>query len=159
MPISSTVWIRALLVVGGLARAAVGQTPAEPTAPPPAASPPALTSPSADAAPQIAPDNEEDAPDWDKPVQDSASAREFIRALAASHLPQKYENNKQWGKKRRVTTGVKVSLDGLRVDSERRVKEVNDGSWKRYRIDRKPGDDSLELAVERVEQQIGRAHV
>lgn len=166
-----------MLFVG--AATATGQVPPEPAssvtplpAPPPLlkpdqtatvdepAEPAAAEAAAAEAAAEDDDDDDEPVPDWDRPVQDSASAREFIRSLAASHIPAHYENMKQWGQKKRVTTGLKVSLDGLRVDSERRVKEVNDGTWKRYRIDRKPGEDSLQLVVERVEQRDdGTLHV
>lgn len=84
-------------------------------------------------------------------LMDSAELRKFVESLARKHIPAQYEDTREWGKTKRVQTGLKVSLDGLRVDSERRLREVNHGTWKRYRIDRHPGPDAIQLVVERVE--------
>ncbi|MFO0816967.1 MAG: hypothetical protein U1A77_03425 [Pirellulales bacterium] len=86
-------------------------------------------------------------------LMDSAELRKFVESLALKHIPAHYEDTREWGKTKHVQTGLKVSLDGLRIDSERRMREVNHGNWQRYRIDRHPGPDSLQLVVERVEQK------
>ncbi len=75
-----------------------------------------------------------------------------LEALIRAHLPNHYEDKKHWGKTKEVWSGVKVSLDGLRIDSERRLKRVNHGQWKRYRIDLTQPNERLALSVENVHE-------
>lgn len=152
---STLLWSAFLAGVVLVERSVVAQMAAGPPLAPPllAPSPIVEASPFADTA-------DEPANSWDAPIQDSASLRKFVQSIAVNHLPVRYENTKQWGQTKKVFSGLKVSLDGLRVDSERRTKEVNHGTWKRYRIDLAPGPDSLQLVVDRVEQkEDGRLHV
>jgi hypothetical protein len=76
-------------------------------------------------------------PDTTAPVSFTPPAefQEFITGLAREHLPDKYEKHKNWGDTKRVWAGVKLERDGLRVETRRRYREVNDGPWQMYRID------------------------
>src|SRR5687767_5895459 len=57
----------------------------------------------------------------------------LVRSILLQNLPREYENAKNWGQTKRRWNGVDVSLDGLRLDTKRRWKEVNHGTWTRYR--------------------------
>jgi hypothetical protein len=57
----------------------------------------------------------------------------LVRSLLIQNLPREYENSKNWGQTKRRWNGVDVSLDGLRLDTKRRWKDVNHGTWSRYR--------------------------
>lgn len=70
-----------------------------------------------------------------------------LEALIRTHLPHEYESRKEWGKTKEVWSGVKVSLDGLRIDSERKRKRVNHGQWNRYRIELARPGERLALSV------------
>ena len=125
---------------GGLSGGSSGRTFAQtaPAAPPvpPAASPSPVAVP----------------PPLPVPVANPEELRRLIEEMALKYFPDKYENTKQWGQTKNVFSRLKVSLDGLRVDSERVNREANHGTWKRYRIDLAPGADALQLRVERAEQ-------
>lgn len=59
---------------------------------------------------------------------------QLVTAIARSHIPHNYENWKQWGKTSQRFDGLHISLDGLRLKTKRRKKEVNHGTWKMYRV-------------------------
>jgi hypothetical protein len=56
----------------------------------------------------------------------------LIRSLLLTSLPREYENSKHWGQTKPRWDGLHISLDGLRLDTKRRWKEVNHGTWTRY---------------------------
>jgi len=61
--------------------------------------------------------------------------QELVTAIVREQLPDKYEKTKNWGQTKRVWAGLKVERDGLRLETRRRYREVNDGPWQKYRID------------------------
>jgi hypothetical protein len=61
--------------------------------------------------------------------------QELVTAIVREQLPDKYEKSKNWGQTKRVWAGVKLERDGLRLETHRRYREVNDGPWQKYRID------------------------
>jgi hypothetical protein len=102
--------------------------PARPIAPPPAA-----LAPPANVAPQIKP----------PPAPPSAGAKSYAvrpplidmtEALIAESLPRNYSDARHWEKQKHFTTGLDVDLDGLRLDTARRKKLLNHGTWKRYDV-------------------------
>lgn len=70
-----------------------------------------------------------------EPFTPPAEFQELVTAIAREHLPDQYEKRKNWGQTRRVWAGVKVERDGLRLETRRRYREVNDGAWQVYRIE------------------------
>lgn len=60
---------------------------------------------------------------------------QWVRWLCLMNLPPNVEDTRRWGKQRRVWDGVDVKLDGLRLDTKRRWKMANDGTWSRYLIE------------------------
>ena len=69
----------------------------------------------------------------------------LIRSILLGNLPREYENAKNWGQTKRRWDGLHVSLDGLRVDTKRRWKEVNHGTWTRYRAWLIDPENSLQI--------------
>lgn len=85
-------------------------------------------------------------------VGSDGSLAQLIRSLALANVPKRYVNDKQWGQQKWVWRGVKVSLDGLRVDSEPRWKLVNHGGWKKYEIELSDRPDALTLDIKNMRQ-------
>lgn len=59
---------------------------------------------------------------------------ELLTAVARDQLPHDYENRKHWGRTTEIWDGLHIARDGLRIKTKRRKKEVNDGTWKMYRV-------------------------
>jgi hypothetical protein len=59
----------------------------------------------------------------------------WVRWFALKNLPPNIEDNRKWGKQRKVYDGVAWKWDGLRLDTKRRWKLVNHGTWSRYFIE------------------------
>ncbi|MCA9063438.1 MAG: hypothetical protein KDA96_10275 [Planctomycetaceae bacterium] len=58
-------------------------------------------------------------------------ATQAIRAMVLMLLPQQFEDDDDWGAEKRIQSGLDVDVDGLRIETRRRWKTVNHGSWKR----------------------------
>lgn len=58
---------------------------------------------------------------------------ELVTGLVRSHLPDQYEKRKNWGQTTDVWDGLHMSLDGVRLKTKRKKKQVNHGAWTMYR--------------------------
>lgn len=59
---------------------------------------------------------------------------DMAESLIAESLPRSYSDARHWDKQKHFTTGLDVDLDGLRLDTARRKKLLNHGTWKRYDV-------------------------
>ena len=79
-------------------------------------------------------------PDPPKSEVSRASAKEleelsgWVRWVCLMNMPEDIEDTRRWGQQRQVIDGLDVKLDGLRVDTKRRWKMVNDGSDSGHRL-------------------------
>src|SRR5688572_551283 len=85
----------------------------------------------------------------------SESFQAWITDLVRDQLPEQYEKKKNWGKTKRVFAGWDVEADGLKVETRRRWKEANDGTWTSYRVTPIDPDKHFAVRVERIEQLTG----
>ena len=58
-------------------------------------------------------------------------ANDFIKAMMISLLPPTYVDDDDWGGEKKIQSGLNVRMDGLKVKTSRRWKNVNHGTWKR----------------------------
>jgi hypothetical protein len=68
---------------------------------------------------------------------EAAKARTFnslLTDVVREHLPREYEDNRHWGMTTKRWDGLHVHREGWEIKTRRRWKEVNDGTWRRYRI-------------------------
>ena len=77
----------------------------------------------------------------------------FVTTVALEHLPDKYEKAKNWGNTKRVWAGIDVERDGLRIETRRRYREVNDGAWQKYRIDLIRPEKHFHVEVANIRQE------
>ena len=59
----------------------------------------------------------------------SESFQTWVTDLVREQLPEHYEKSKNWGHTKKVFAGWKFEQDGLRIETRRRWKDVNDGTW------------------------------
>lgn len=121
-------------------RAPLRSSPPHPPAPhPPATRPPATGHPNV-------------RPQPNGPViTDDATALASVRFLAnvaLRHVPQRFEGDRHWGDTRKVWSGVKVKIDGGRLRTHRRFREVEHGRWIRYQVQLPPQGLSLDDSVQ-----------
>lgn len=80
----------------------------------------------------------------------AGGSQSLLRELVLNALPAEYENTKQWGQTKRVWDGVDLSLDGLRLDTKRRWRDVNHGTWKRYKAWLISPHETFDFAIENI---------
>jgi hypothetical protein len=76
-----------------------------------------------------------------------AQTQSLLRDIAIAAIPLEYENDKQWGKTKEVWNGVHLKMDGLKLKTQRKRKEVNQGTWKRQRISLVEPDKNLHIQI------------
>jgi hypothetical protein len=59
----------------------------------------------------------------------------WLTQFVLQNIPHEFEDKRQWGKTGYVWDGLKISNDGLQIKTKRRKKQVNDGTWKMYRVE------------------------
>ena len=79
----------------------------------------------------------------------------WVTELVREQLPAEYEKSKNWGHTRRVVAGVDFKADGLKIETHRRWKEVNDGTWTRYKVTPLEPEKHFAVRVEHIEQLTG----
>lgn len=72
---------------------------------------------------------------------------QWVRWFTLKNLPPNIEDNRKWGKQKKVVDGVDMQWDGLRFDTKRRWKMADHGTWSRYFIELIDPADRLEIQV------------
>jgi len=111
---------------------------------PPATSPPATS-------PDVAPSGSQ-LPETFTP---SDEFQQWITELAREHLPDKYEKTKNWGNRTKVWDGVKLRLEDGRLETKRRWKEANDGTWYKYRVDLVEPENHFDIRIQNIRETGG----
>ncbi len=79
-------------------------------------------------------------------------APELISQIAghiiAAEIPCEFEGSKDWGRTKRMTTGLRSYGNFFKFDIHRDRNEVNDGIWKRYRLALIDPDKNLDVKIE-----------
>jgi hypothetical protein len=88
------------------------------------------------------------------PVENSLSPElvGWIRWLVLQNIPESYEDNKQWGKQKAVFEKLDIDIRGLRIDSEKKYKKVNQGTWTRYFIELVDPAEKLKFEISNLTQ-------
>ena len=61
----------------------------------------------------------------------SPPATQFITGMILMLLPDTYSDDDDWGMQKKIQSGLNVDVDGLKVHTSRRYKDVNHGVWRR----------------------------
>jgi hypothetical protein len=59
---------------------------------------------------------------------------ELVTRIVLDVMPHEIVQDKDWGKTRQIWDGVRIRWEGNRLDTRRRWKTVNHGTWKRYEV-------------------------
>lgn len=75
----------------------------------------------------------------------------WLTELIRDNLPPTYEDDRKWGKTKEVWNGVRLRREGLKIETERRIRTVKSGSWTRYKIALVDPDRLLHVQFDRLE--------
>jgi len=56
----------------------------------------------------------------------------WIVFLAENYMPREYNNEKKWGIQKTVFDGWELRREGIKLETKRRWKDVNHGTWTKY---------------------------
>ena len=59
---------------------------------------------------------------------------EWLEKMIRANLPEDYEDDRKWNRQKEVWDGIKLRREGLKIETKRKKKLVNAGTWTRYRI-------------------------
>ena len=88
-------------------------------------------------------------------AEDARALSELIRELVLNNAPHEYEDTKKWGGTKEVWAGLKVSHDGILLKTKRRTKQVNHGTWERYRAWLIEPEKELKIRLENLRTEPG----
>ncbi len=74
-------------------------------------------------------------------------AKSFLKTMLMQTLPQDYKKSKGWGDTRKRWDGLHIKSDGFKIRTKRRWKEVNHGTWKKYRVTMVDPDEHLTVRI------------
>lgn len=60
------------------------------------------------------------------------SIDQLVTKLVLENIPHHYEETKDWGKQDERWDGIEFRREGLKIETKRRKKTVNHGTWKKY---------------------------
>jgi len=75
----------------------------------------------------------------------------WLTKLIRDNLPPTYEDDKKWGKTKKVWNGVRLRREGFRLETESRIRTVNTGTWTRYQIKMVEPEQRVHVRFDRLE--------
>ena len=84
------------------------------------------------AAPELAPPSPVD--ELATQLSRTETVQSLVTSIVLENIPHQYEDKRKWGQTKQVFDGLKLRREGLRIETKRRWKQVNHGTWKRYHI-------------------------
>jgi hypothetical protein len=73
---------------------------------------------------------------------------EIAAQAVAEAIPRGYDRTKDWGRTRKITTGVRSSGNFFKFDIHRQKSDVNHGVWKHYRVVLVEPEKNLRVRIE-----------
>src|SRR4051812_6798069 len=73
---------------------------------------------------------------------------QLVTPLIAEAVPREFEGKKDWGKTKKVTTGLRSEGNFFKFDIHSKKTEVNDGIWKKYRVTLIEPEKNLEIRID-----------
>ena len=67
-----------------------------------------------------------------EPTDLDQNLNQMITQLVLANIPHTYTDDKKWGMTDRRFDGVKLRREGLKIETKRKWKTVNHGTWKKY---------------------------
>jgi hypothetical protein len=90
---------------------------------------------------------------YGKTVGDFASPQliAWLTTMIRENLPPAYEDNKKWGLQKEVWDGLEIWREGGRLETKRKKKLVNAGTWTKYRVEFVEPDKNLHIEFQQLQ--------
>ncbi len=75
----------------------------------------------------------------------------WLTSMIRENLPPAYEDNKKWGLQKEVWDGVDIWREGKHIETKRRKKVVNAGTWTKYRVEFVEPDKNLHIEFHKLQ--------
>lgn len=85
------------------------------------------------------------------------ASSELIHGLVLLLLPDTFDDEDDWGREARIQSGLNVDFEDGRLQTSRRWKHVNHGSWKRVSGHLKSPAETLRLQLQRLPEAVDGA--
>jgi hypothetical protein len=92
-------------------------------------------------------------------VRPNAELSDWLRWLVLKNLPPTYEDNRKWGLQKSVYDGFRFRREGIKLETERKYKNVKHGTWSRYFLEFDDPGNKLKLQVKRFEPATDRMRI
>jgi len=89
------------------------------------------------------------------PPEEARQVLQWAVDWVSRTLPESYHNDKGWGKKTRVYTGVKLTKHDGKPSTKRQWKELGHGRWVRYDVHLRDPNDPGRLAIRITRAELG----
>lgn len=81
-----------------------------------------------------------------------AEIDQLLTKLALESMPHTYEETKDWGGQAERWDGIKFRREGMRIETQRRKKKVNHGTWKKYSAHLINPNEEFSIAVKNMHE-------
>lgn len=75
----------------------------------------------------------------------------WLDKLIRANLPPTYEDDRKWNRQKEVWDGIKFRREGLKIETKRRKKMVNAGTWTKYSISLVEPEKNLDIEFTKLE--------
>jgi hypothetical protein len=82
----------------------------------------------------------------------SDSIDQLLTHLALTKIPKEYVNTRKWGNQTERWDGIRFEMDQGRLETRRRKKMVNDGTWTKYVASLRNPEEEFQVQVRNVRQ-------
>ena len=79
---------------------------------------------------------------------------QLLTRLVLENIPHEFEDTKDWGRQVERWDGVKFRREGLKIETERRRKSVNDGTWTRYSVQLRDPKEKFSIQIKNMKEPI-----
>ncbi len=81
----------------------------------------------------------------DTPPNDTID--QLLTRLALAEIPARYEDTKKWGSQAERWNGIRFELDDGRLETRRKRKTVNHGTWQRYALSLRNPEQEFHIKI------------
>mgnify|MGYP006969355973 CR=1 FL=1 len=85
-------------------------------------------------------------------AQSTSAFLDFAAQVLAEQIPPEYEDEKDWGGTKEIVTGLRFRFEEGRLETYRKRRLVNDGTWTRYRFELKDPAEGFNLKLENLRE-------